>query len=201
MKPVRIGLFSALLVLAGTAVAMAQQTVTITANIDAYKGPGLEFGYAGTVRANTPVTLDHCESNFCMVYYGTQTIWVEQQYVAQAPQPQPQPQPQPNPGWPWPQPLPQPPRPAPPPVFDDVPGACFYSERNFRGSSFCVDEGESFARLRNWNNAIRSVEVFGGVRVDLCSDSNYRGNCVTLRRDTSRLPSELDRKASSIDVY
>ena len=205
MKPVRIGLFSALMVLAGTAVAMAQQTVTITANTNAYKGPGFETGYAGTIRANTPVTLDHCESNFCMVYYGTQTIWVEQQYVAQAPRPQPQPQPQPlpqpqpNPGWPWPQ--PQPPRPTPPPVVDDAPGACFYSERNFRGTSFCIDEGESFTRLRNWDNMIRSVEVFGGARVDLCSDSNYRGYCVTLRRDTSRLPSELDRRASSIDVY
>jgi hypothetical protein len=116
----------------------------------------------------------------------------------------PLPQPQPNPGWPWPNnpwPQPQPPRPQPqPPVIDDA-GACFYSERNFRGSSFCLDEGESFTRLRNWDNAIRSVEVFGGARVDLCSDSNYRGDCVTLRRDTSRLPGQLDRKASSVDVY
>lgn len=216
MKSLRLGVFSALVLLTGTAIAMAQQTVTITADVNAYKGPSTGSEFAGTVRANTPVTLDHCESNFCMVYYGRQTIWVEQQYVAQSPQPQPQPQPQPfpqpqpqpNPGWPWPnnpwpqpQPQPQPPRPTPPPIVDDAPGACFYSERNFGGSSFCVDEGDSYSRLRNWDNRIRSVEVFGGARVDLCSDANYRGDCVTLRRDTSRLPGPLDRKASSIDVY
>lgn len=205
MKPLRLGVFSALALLVGTAVAMAQQTVTITADVNAYKGPSTGSEFAGTVRANTPVQLDHCESNFCLVYYGRAAIWVEQQYVAQgqpAPAPQPVPlplpQPQPNPGWPWPQPQPQP---QPPPVYDDSAGACFYSERNFGGSSFCVDEGDSYSRLRNWDNRIRSVEVFGGARVDLCTDSNYRGNCATLRRDTSRLPAGIDRKASSIDVY
>lgn len=206
MKPLRLGVFSALILLAGTAVGMAQQTVTITADVNAYKGPSTGSEFAGTVRANTPVQLDHCESNFCLVYYGRAAIWVEQQYVAQgqpapAPQPLPQPQPQPpNPGWPWPprpQPLPQP----EPPVYEDSAGACFYSERNFRGSSFCVDEGDGYSRLRNWDNIIRSVEVFGGAHVDLCTDSNYRGSCITLRRDASRLPGEIDRKTSSIDVY
>lgn len=99
--------------------------------------------------------------------------------------------------WPWP---PQPPQPQPPPVFEEA-GACFYSERNFRGTSFCVEEGDGYSRLRNWDNRIRSVEVFGGARVDLCTDANYRGSCVTLRRDASRLPAEIDRKTSSIDVY
>lgn len=227
MKSLRLGLFSALILFAGSAVAMAQQTVTITSDVNAYKGPSTASEFAGTVRANTPVTLDHCEANFCLVYYGSQAIWVEQQFVAggrgesqPAPQPQPVPQPipqpqpvplpqpLPNPGWPWPQPprpqpqwpQPQPPRPAPPPIAEEA-GACFYSERNFRGTSFCVDIGDSFSRLRTWDNAIRSVEVFGGAEVDLCSDSNYRGSCATLRRDTARLPSELDRRASSIDVY
>jgi hypothetical protein len=216
MKPLRLGLFSALILFAGAAVAMAQQNVVITADINAYKGPSLDSEFAGTVRANTPVVLDHCESNFCMVYYGRAKIWVQQQYVAQTPkphsepmplpQPQPQPQPQPWPQpqpqpqpWPWPQPLPRPL--PPPPIFDDSAGACFYSERNFGGSSFCVDEGDGYSRLRNWDNRIRSVEVFGGASVDLCTDSNYRGNCITLRRDASRLPSQIDRKTSSIDVY
>lgn len=210
MQPLRLGLLSTLILLAGAAVAMAQQTVTITADINAYTGPSFDSGFAGTVRANTPVQLDHCENNFCMVYYGRATIWVEQQYVAQvppgqaappppsAPQPQPQPPPQPLPHpWPWP---PQPPQPQPPPVFEEA-GACFYSERNFRGTSFCVEEGDGYSRLRNWDNRIRSVEVFGGARVDLCTDANYRGSCVTLHRDASRLPAEIDRKTSSIDVY
>lgn len=123
------------------------------------------------------------------------------------PQPQPWPQPQPQP-WPqpWPQPQPQPwpvpprPQPVPPPVYEEA-GACFYSERNFRGNSFCLEVGDSYSRLRNWNDRIRSVEVFGGAEVDLCSDASFRGSCMTLRSDASRLPSALDRRASSLEVY
>ena len=114
------------------------------------------------------------------------------------PQPQPQPWPPQPPPWPW----PQPPKPQPrPPVVSS--GACFYSERNFGGNSFCVDRGDSFSRMpRNWNDRIRSVEVFGrNTRVDLCVDTNFRGSCVTLRSDTGRLPAGIDRRASSIDVY
>lgn len=114
------------------------------------------------------------------------------------PAPAPQPVPLPTPVYPWPQ--PQPPRPPQPPVYQDA-GACFYSERNFRGASFCVDAGDSYTRLRNWDKAIRSVQVFGRVSVDLCTDYNFYGNCVTLRRDTGRLPAQLDRRASSLEVY
>ncbi len=210
MKPLRLGIFSALMLLAGAAVAMAQQTVVTTVNADTYNGPSGDSGYVTTIPANTSVVLDHCQNNFCLVQYGRGSVWIPQQYLTQVPpgqaappppQAPQQPQPPVNP-WPWPQPQPQPhPQPQPPPVYDDSAGACFYSERNFRGSSFCVDEGDSYSRLRNWDNKIRSVEVFGGARVDLCTDSNYRGSCVTLRRDASRLPAEIDRKTSSVDVY
>ncbi|KFC66954.1 SH3 type 3 domain protein [Devosia sp. LC5] len=107
-----------------------------------------------------------------------------------------------NPGWPQPpRPQPQPPRPPQPPVYEDA-GACFYSERNMRGRSFCLDQGETMDSLpRGWNDAIRSVEVFGGARVDLCSDQFQYGACVTLRSDTPRLRGQIDSQASSIDVY
>lgn len=212
MKPFRLGLLSAAIFLATSVVAMAQAVTS--ADVSAYNGPSVDSGYVTTVPVNTPVTVERCENSFCMVYYGRSPVWIGQQYIVEMappprpPQPQPQPQPQPplpqppvNPGWPWPQPHPQPPRPPLPPVIDDEAGACFYTERNFRGSSLCVEEGDSYSRLRNWDNKIRSVEVFGGARVDLCTDSNYRGSCVTLRRDASRLPPEIDRKTSSIDVY
>ena len=85
-------------------------------------------------------------------------------------------------------------------MYEDA-GACFFSERDFRGSSFCLDEGETLDRLRTWNDSIRSVQVFGGANVDICSDQNLYGTCATLRRDAGRLPFELDRDVSSIDVY
>lgn len=108
-------------------------------------------------------------------------------------------------GW-WPQPprpQPQPPRPPQPqpPIYED-PGACFYSERNMRGQSFCLDQGETMDSLpRSWNDNIRSVEVFGGARVDLCSDQFQYGACITLRSSTPRLPGQIDRQASSVDIY
>lgn len=127
----------------------------------------------------------------------------------QFPFPQPQPEPQPWPDeqpWPEPQPpfpdYPQPvPQPVPPPPVYDEAGACFYSERNFGGAVLCLDEGDSYNRLNRWNNRIRSVEIFGGARVDLCTDANFYGSCVTLRQSASRLPFQLDRDVTSLQVY
>lgn len=94
-----------------------------------------------------------------------------------------------------------PPRPVtPPPVYRDS-GACFYSERNFRGDSFCLDRGDSYDRLPRNLGRIRSVEVFGRARVELCSDSGFYGTCATLRSDASRMPPALDRRVSSVEVY
>lgn len=121
-----------------------------------------------------------------------------------------------GPGWPG-GPQIQPPRPTYPPIQPPRPqpgwgnnngpgiqqaGACFYSERNFGGDSFCLNRGETRDRLpRNWDMTIRSVEVFGGVRVDLCSQQNQYGACTTLRSDAPRLANGLDRNVSSLDVY
>jgi len=125
----------------------------------------------------------------------------------QYPQPGPQyPQyPQPGPQYPqYPQPGPQYPQPPRPPIVapagEDA-GACFYSERNFRGASFCLDQGETLNAFRTWDNRIRSVEVFGGASVDLCTLRDLYGACVTLRRDTERLPASIDARARSTEVY
>jgi len=114
-------------------------------------------------------------------------------------QPQVQP-PRPGPG---PGPGPQPPRPPrPQPVPPPVAEACFYAEPNFRGASFCLEEGESMARLpRNWNDRIRSVEVLGGATVDICGDENFYGVCQTLESSRSRIANQLDRRISSVEVY
>lgn len=96
---------------------------------------------------------------------------------------------------------PQPQRPRPQPGYQQA-GACFFSERNFRGSSFCLSVGDSYERMpRGWNDIVRSVQVYGRARVDLCSDTGFYGNCVTVRSDQTRLPSGIDRRISSVDVY
>jgi hypothetical protein len=103
-----------------------------------------------------------------------------------------------NPGPFPPQQPPRPPRPQP----SQRAQACFYSATNFRGDSFCVDRGQSYAYLPDdWDDTIRSVEIFGRARVDLCRDEDMEGACATLRSSQSRLPNQIDRRVSSLEVY
>ncbi|WP_108396586.1 SH3 domain-containing protein [Devosia submarina] len=221
MKSVRLGLVATLSLLASTLGAFAAPA-TVTAHVNVRSGPGVEYRAVGSVPRNTVVDLGQCRGDWCQISSYGLSGWVSSQYLVDAPlpspQPQPQPQPptQPQPNWPqpdWSKPgsgrphqgpdRPRPPRPtipAPVPEQQDA-GACFYAERNFGGASFCLEQGEELARFRTWDNRIRSVEVFGGAKVDLCSDRNLYGACVTLRRDTGRLPSDIDRRASSVEVY
>jgi hypothetical protein len=227
MKSTRFGLgliATAFGFMIGAVSAFAAPAV-ITYSTSVFSSPAKDGSVIGSVSAGEAVDVGSCAQYWCQIASAGVTGWVPNDAIALSgqpqpqpqpvPQPQPQPQPQPVPQpWPpqpqpqpfpprppqpqpWPQ--PQPPRPQPP-VYEDA-GACFYSERNFGGSSFCLDEGESLNSFRTWDNRIRSVEIFGGARVDLCTDRNMFGNCVTLRSDTSRLPSGIDRRASSVEVY
>ncbi|HEY4202857.1 MAG TPA: SH3 domain-containing protein [Devosiaceae bacterium] len=54
--------------------------------------------------------------------------------------------------------------------------ACFYSGANFRGDSFCLDEGESMGRLRR-GQQVGSIDNPDGLRVRVCTDDNFRGTC------------------------
>jgi hypothetical protein len=55
-------------------------------------------------------------------------------------------------------------------------GACFYEDSGYRGNYFCLESGEREPRLRNgWNDRVRSIRVFGGARVSLCSEEDFRG--------------------------
>lgn len=209
-------LVAALALLAATVLPALADVGTTIATTTVYADRNTSFGVVGTLPSGTYIEGSCYRDNWCQISGGGISGWVIADTVGMnsvaQPQPQPQPQPQqpsqawpwpqqPTPVFPWPQPeQPRPPRPQPQPIYEDA-GACFFSERNFRGSSFCVDEGDSYSRLRNWNDMIRSVQVFGGARVDLCSDPGLYGNCVTLRSDKPRLPSALDRRASSLDVY
>lgn len=202
---------TAMVMLMGAASAFAAPA-QITYDTTLMSGPDKSAAAVGRLGAGARVDLGACSGYWCQVTVGGTSGWVPSDAVSQidvSPQPQPLPQPQPQPQpqpWPlphpqpWPQPHPQPwPQPQPP-VYEDA-GACFYSERNFGGSSFCLEEGDSYNRLQNWNDRIRSVEVFGGAHVDLCTDRNLYGSCLTLTSDARRLPSQLDRKASSLEVY
>lgn len=218
MKSFRLGLITLVAALIAGTVGAFAASAQVTSNTQLFSGPDATQ-VIGQMSAGEVVQVYDCSGGYCQVQgMRGQAGWIssgafvvlDQPQPAPQPVPLPQPIPQPQPvplphPQPWPQPHPQPwPQPQPPkpqpPVYDEA-GACFYSERDFGGYSFCLDEGDSYNRLRNWNDRIRSVEVFGGARVDLCSGENLYGSCITLRSDASRLPSQLDRRASSVDVY
>jgi hypothetical protein len=195
---------------------------TTTTGVTVYAGPGSQYQAVGSIGAYKTVEVGHCSDGWCQVSGDDFSGWVARQYLdtdeidtpapqpqpspLPQPQPQPQPWPMPTPTFPWPQPQPQPwpqPQPLPhplPPVYEEA-GACFYSERNYGGLSICLDDGESYSRLRSWDNRIRSVEVFGGAHVDICADRNFNGACATITSNVRRLPTQLDRKVSSLEVY
>jgi peptidase inhibitor family I36/beta/gamma crystallin len=72
----------------------------------------------------------------------------------------------------------------------DVPrnGACFYRDTGYRGSYFCAQAGDSLESLpRGFNDAIRSVRIFGNSQVTVFSDSKFAGANTTLRSDVPDL--------------
>jgi hypothetical protein len=79
-------------------------------------------------------------------------------------------------------------------------GACFYTEEDFRGRSFCLDNGQSERSVGGrFNDRISSIRVFGRARVTVFTDENFRGRGRDFSRDTSNLRGFND-KISSIQV-
>jgi hypothetical protein len=54
-------------------------------------------------------------------------------------------------------------------------GACFYKDRNFGGSYFCMRRGEQRDSLPGYGNDISSIRTFGGARVIVFDKTGFRG--------------------------
>jgi hypothetical protein len=67
-------------------------------------------------------------------------------------------------------------------------GACFYKESNFRGDYFCMKLGERWPSLPGgFNNSVTSIRVFGGARLRLFNDKNFKGVQFLTNRDVNDL--------------
>jgi hypothetical protein len=66
-------------------------------------------------------------------------------------------------------------------------GACFYRDRNFRGSFFCLRRGERREALGGYGDDISSIRTFGGARVTVFDDRDFRGAREFLRDDVPDL--------------
>ncbi len=80
-------------------------------------------------------------------------------------------------------------------------GACFYSEANFRGQSFCVERGVSYPRLpAGFNDRVSSVRVRGSV-VMIFEDRDFDGQSMRITRDIRNLKGQFNDRLSSVRVY
>jgi hypothetical protein len=218
MKSVRLGLITTVAALLVGVVAAAAAPASVSANVNVRSGPGTQYPTVGSLFANNAIDVGQCSAGWCQISAVNVSGWVSSNFVVIGRGAQVQPRQQSGPdinfefnfggnGRPFPahdNPVPFRPAPPAPPVFEDdeEAGACFYTRPDFRGEQFCVTEGETYDYLpRRWNDTFRSVEIFGGAQVDICRNEDLSGACATLRRDTARLPRELDKRVSSVDVY
>jgi hypothetical protein len=88
-------------------------------------------------------------------------------------------------------------------------GACFYTGYNFSGDYFCMRRGENRPSLGSYGGTISSIRIFGGARVIVFNDRNYRngqdtttGDVPDLRqwRMTTRPSHTWNNRISSLQV-
>lgn len=80
-------------------------------------------------------------------------------------------------------------------------GACFYSDADFRGRSFCVERGVSYAQLPpGFNDRVSSVRVRGAV-VMMFENRDFDGRSMRVTRDIRNLKGEFNDRLSSVRVF
>jgi hypothetical protein len=88
-------------------------------------------------------------------------------------------------------------------------GACFYKGYNFSGDYFCMRRGESRDSLADYGGKISSIRVFGGARVIVFDDRNFRGANDSTGREvpdlrvwkvSSKYPHTWNNRISSVQV-
>lgn len=80
-------------------------------------------------------------------------------------------------------------------------GACFFSDANFRGRSFCLQRGGSYSSLpEGFNDRISSIRA-QRARVMVFVDSDFRGKSEEIRSDVANVGDRWNDKISSVRVY
>ncbi|MCR6673928.1 SH3 domain-containing protein [Devosia ginsengisoli] len=184
----------------------------VTGNVNVRSGPGTNYGVVDVATRGTQVDVQRCQGSWCYVTKPGPDGWVSASYLSAGGRPVNPSQPglsfgftiggpngpqisigvgnQPQP------PVIRPPRPPViQPVYDEV---CFFDRTSFRGTSFCMESGDSIRNLGDWTDRISSIENRGGLQVQVCSESSYR-NCRTYTTSASSL-GDFDDYVASIRV-
>jgi hypothetical protein len=131
--------------------------------------------FTGSVRSLSPYGLNDTISSIQIVRRGGRGGYPSP-YPPQYPQPYPPQYPQPYP----------PQYPQPYPSYGQV---CFYTDSNFRGSSYCLSQGEQNTALGGtiFNDTISSIQIPAGMQVTVCEHKDFGGRCLRLNRSVRNL--------------
>src|SRR5215471_13507879 len=67
-------------------------------------------------------------------------------------------------------------------------GACFFKDAGFQGDRFCVTKGDRLDSLPGeFGDNISSLQLFGGSRVTIFNDRNFRGGSEEFRSSVADL--------------
>jgi hypothetical protein len=67
-------------------------------------------------------------------------------------------------------------------------GVCFFKDSGFQGDRFCVTKGDRLDSLPGgFGDDISSMQLFGGARVTVFNDRNFRGGSEEFRSSVSDL--------------
>lgn len=92
---------------------------------------------------------------------------------------------------------PKPPKP-PKPQKAEV---CFYQQANFKGANFCVEQGDSDKKIPgSFDNNIESILITGGLKVEVCSNANFGGDCFYFNSSQKTLPGPVRNRITSYAV-
>jgi hypothetical protein len=78
---------------------------------------------------------------------------------------------------------------------------CFYTQANYRGASMCVEEGEADNDMPgSFDNNIESIQITGGLGVEVCTGFNHGGECRYYTESRRALPNYLRNRITSYAV-
>ncbi len=99
-------------------------------------------------------------------------------------------------------PPPSSPSPPPAPPAPEVDEVCFYKGNNYTGARACMTPDLVRPNMSSsWDNAVSSITVSGDAKVKLCQGTNFTGLCQIYSGDVAVLPSSLNNKISSYEVF
>jgi hypothetical protein len=75
-------------------------------------------------------------------------------------------------------------------------GVCFFTDSDFRGERYCVENNAGQRNIGALNDRISSIRIYGGAEVTVFQDSNFRGDRQTFREDAPHLGDWNDRISS-----